>query len=451
MKNNKIEPYKAITIYRKSSFTALLIVICTAINAQTGFINRDSEFLNINTPNVASFTKFIDNPIDLYHGTPDVSIPIDTLKDGDIELPITLRYNTSGIKVQEQASWVGLGWNLNMGGVIVQNIVGDYDGNDDSFNEVLPLLNISTPFSGYYAPTNPVAWHESFIHGEYLERQVQGSYIRRDLGKLNPDVFSFSYPGGAGKFVFDYRTSPYEIYILDRTEAIKIEVTNGNGSVPTWIAIKGFQITTPDGIRHLFRYQSNMMSIYQMNITDGNPVSISYALYQSIYPNGQTVNYTYDNYLAYEYNYSQMVVKFDSHTGNIIGTSRVRYNWDYVKGNDFYLTSISTTNYNINFNTIDRDDVYCNAKALQSISIASQSQTNVKLKEFGFTYEYFEANPNSKGWQPTANGFYPDPSWNTDYDYKRLKLKNTRIRKNPILLDLTCLINSVRLKEARAA
>lgn len=81
--------------------------ILYAEEANQYLFNRTPEMLKVEAPNAASFNKYIDNPIGLYNGTPEVNVPLYTLKDGSIEIPITLRYNTSGIKVNEEASWVG--------------------------------------------------------------------------------------------------------------------------------------------------------------------------------------------------------------------------------------------------------------------------------------------------------------------------------------------------------
>ncbi len=45
-------------------------------------------------------------------GQAEISIPLFMIKTGDIEYPINLFYNSSGIKVNQRASSVGLGWNL---------------------------------------------------------------------------------------------------------------------------------------------------------------------------------------------------------------------------------------------------------------------------------------------------------------------------------------------------
>ena len=79
--------------------------------------NRELEVMEVSTPNQWSFYKYIENPVSLFAGSQDVTIDLFTVRDGVVTIPIALRYNTSGIKVSEEASWVGIGWNLNVGGI----------------------------------------------------------------------------------------------------------------------------------------------------------------------------------------------------------------------------------------------------------------------------------------------------------------------------------------------
>lgn len=60
--------------------------------------------------------------VSLYTGTPDISIPIHTMTLGNYSLPLTLCYRSSGIKVAQEATNVGLGWSLLTGGVITRTI-----------------------------------------------------------------------------------------------------------------------------------------------------------------------------------------------------------------------------------------------------------------------------------------------------------------------------------------
>ncbi|MCD8079117.1 MAG: hypothetical protein LUF04_01500 [Bacteroides sp.] len=65
---------------------------------QRGFLNRTPEFPQVNTPVAASFHKFVDQPVSPYTGTPEITVPLITLEDGMIRLPIALRYNSSASK-----------------------------------------------------------------------------------------------------------------------------------------------------------------------------------------------------------------------------------------------------------------------------------------------------------------------------------------------------------------
>ena len=61
--------------------------------------------------------------------------------DQEIQVPISLKYNAQGIKVQQDASWVGLGWSLLSGGLISRSVLGldDFDpGKGFIFYQELP-------------------------------------------------------------------------------------------------------------------------------------------------------------------------------------------------------------------------------------------------------------------------------------------------------------------------
>src|ERR1700722_15504613 len=70
------------------------------------------------SPNAAALMKFTDVPVSPYTGTADVTVPIYTIQAKGISVPVILAYHTGGIRLKEDASWVGLGWALNAGGMV---------------------------------------------------------------------------------------------------------------------------------------------------------------------------------------------------------------------------------------------------------------------------------------------------------------------------------------------
>ncbi len=65
------------------------------------------------SPTAASLALSSDIQMGEYTGIPSISpaaLYVDV--EGDISLPIALNYQSSGIKVEQEASWVGLGWSL---------------------------------------------------------------------------------------------------------------------------------------------------------------------------------------------------------------------------------------------------------------------------------------------------------------------------------------------------
>ena len=92
---------KIITIF----ISALLY--CCLLGAQKG----QSLFKDITpSPNSCALAQYVDYPVSLYTGTPSINIPIHTIETGPYSFPINLSYHASGIRVAQEATWVGLGW-----------------------------------------------------------------------------------------------------------------------------------------------------------------------------------------------------------------------------------------------------------------------------------------------------------------------------------------------------
>lgn len=159
------------------------------------------------TPSVASFAKMKEFPVNLNSGLIDVSIPLYTIRTGSIELPIYLSYAGGGIRVNELASRVGMGWSLNAGGVITKQI----NGLDDMYAETLQMHQFVKPdytdFNGRYETNfNSVKELHDALAGDYEHpHRLQRFLGQVNLGRLDtePDLYVYGGPSGSGSFLFD--------------------------------------------------------------------------------------------------------------------------------------------------------------------------------------------------------------------------------------------------------
>ena len=97
---------------------------------QAQAVNNYSKNVMMPSPTAASLGKYTDIPVSYYSGVPSVGIPIYTVAEGPLSLPVSLSYHASGVKVGETPSWVGQNWSLSAGGMVSRTVqsIKDEDG-----------------------------------------------------------------------------------------------------------------------------------------------------------------------------------------------------------------------------------------------------------------------------------------------------------------------------------
>ena len=148
-----------------------------------------------------------------YSGVPSISVPLFTVTSGNFSMPIELYYDASGIKVDQQATCVGLGWNLMMGGRISQIVCGNNDfydcspfPNSELLDSVLPGIGYSPYLSGTFFPSvafPAVATPPSTCLP--IEQDRKKYRILQDVssGTRVPDIFQASFCGHSVSFIID--------------------------------------------------------------------------------------------------------------------------------------------------------------------------------------------------------------------------------------------------------
>lgn len=276
------------------------------------------------SPQSAAFAKYGEVPVSLTTGIPNITIPIENIVVGDINLPVNLSYHAGGIRVEEIASSVGLGWTLNFGGVVTRQTRG---------------LPDDTPF-GYETTGNSV---QRYLNNEmtYNERQSFMTAFRHGHIDGEKDVYNFSTTTGlSGKFIMDDNGK----FISIPKSNIRIERVI-NSSQNCW------KITDEFGIAYYF-LAVELNSTANVVIVDGN------ATYSSGYTSEPTAWY---------------LTKIQDTKGNEINFS---YNANWV---GFTTKGQQTKNVFVSSNTTYYD---C-GEALTTVSVANNISTP-RIKEISW-------------------------------------------------------------------
>jgi hypothetical protein len=174
-----------------------------------------------------------------------VNIPLYTVKSGNVTLPITLNYSTSGIKSTDIEGTAGIGWNVAVGGAITREVRGIPD-------DVMGDLS-GTGRTGWITSTNGNTINSMTIANttnppNYSNVNTDYQFILNhfnDLSDTEPDVFNVDVPGLSFSFVFDkdhnIRTIPYR--------DVKIAYT---GNMPGGNNITSFTVKSDRGITYVF-------------------------------------------------------------------------------------------------------------------------------------------------------------------------------------------------------
>ena len=191
------------------------------------------------SPEAAALGKYGDVGVSLFSGIPHIQIPIYNYRNGDLNVNIGLSYNAGGIRVDEIATNVGLGWVLNAGGVVTTSVLGIPDEvNNDGF-----------PGLGF--DPNNVDPNTAFEYQQPTWQYLHAADAIENNKDMERDIHFFNFLGQSGKFVID-RDSV--VRLIPANPNIKIAQYNG-------LYVYGFVITDDRGVKYYFtetEYVSNV-------------------------------------------------------------------------------------------------------------------------------------------------------------------------------------------------
>jgi RHS repeat-associated protein len=369
--------------YKTMRVIAGVLLLLGAFQTFAQPVNNQIKDVTMPAPNAAALGKYGDYSVGNFTGVPDISVPIYTVQEGSLSLPISMSYHASGIKVGEMASWVGAGWSLGAGGIISRTVQGLYDEHDNGYYNKGLLLETQI---------------NQAVGNSLLDANVSND-IANNLIDGEPDIFSFNVQGYSGKFYIDKNHNAQ--FIPKQDLMVQVDAD-----------LKGFTLITPDGTRYIFgRYLNSDGVTYttaiEKTLTEGqqtsNVIVSSWYLLRIETANQKfKIDLVYDDE-GYSY-YSNASVRYTktSLQGSGYNASGTSYPIDsyhpalrsYMSGKK--LIQIKSSNQTVNFvsNNIrnDLDDgqgltlSMVKAKSLDKIEIISGD----RCQQFDFSYSYFQ-------------------------------------------------------------
>ena len=102
------------------------------------------------SPEVSSLGTYGNFQANPYNGKANISIPLHAIEFDGVQIPITLSYDSSGVRVAQDAGWVGLNWNLSTSFGISRTIYGADDFDDTPAPNSHPSqTSIAVPENGF--------------------------------------------------------------------------------------------------------------------------------------------------------------------------------------------------------------------------------------------------------------------------------------------------------------
>lgn len=268
---------------------SLIIFLALTLLMEVKAQNEDPELPNIVPPSPTAYElgKYGQIEVGMFTGTPNVNVPLYTYRTKNLAVPISLSYGSNGIKVDQMATWVGLGWSMNSGGVITR-IIRDLP--DERFGIKEPPRELTQ--------TNQ------------LDTDIQDFAILAEdaASDTERDQYMFNFNGYSGRFTITDLAQ--KELIISPDQALKITYTDLSS------VSSRFEITTPDGIQYIFEDHEESNGTGGCSPSDNLYPITAWYLSQIVHPSGDIINFVYASEI---YSYQVGTVQSFSKNKNLLG------------------------------------------------------------------------------------------------------------------------------------
>ncbi|MES2732885.1 MAG: RHS repeat domain-containing protein, partial [Bacteroidota bacterium] len=280
------------------------------------------------SPNAASLGTYGEMKVSPFTGVPNIDVPIYTLQENDIKLPISLSYHASGFRPDQHPGWTGLNWSLNAGGAITRE-VKDLPDEHNCPNTAIDYgehVFISMAKAGYYFNRSLPGGRDITDATNWSDPQVVKT--RNTLYDTEPDKFNFSFLGRYNGTFYLSEKGTWEVQseqnikvVFDNTNFLDLPPALQTSQTFHYLAnclrggdmlrsFGGFTLITEDGTQYIFGGTQQNKSTTAIEYSTSFYLQVSehwvannWNLTKIKSPDGREINFTYepDSYIASMY------------------------------------------------------------------------------------------------------------------------------------------------------
>jgi hypothetical protein len=192
-----------------------------------------------------SFSTAQDIPVNHFTGQPMIGIPLVTVTDRNLSVPVMLTYDAKGVLINSSSTWVGQNWSLHGDGQVSRELRGLPDDYSVSGNLATGwLYNANASTIGNYANFPLDGSGLSCANEDVVYNFINNLNYNVDT---EPDLFHFSAGDISGTFMFDNTGDINNIKLIPYQD-VQVKAYRNINPGP----ITKFEIITASGVKYVF-------------------------------------------------------------------------------------------------------------------------------------------------------------------------------------------------------
>lgn len=304
-----------------------------AVGANTDWITPSMPQIIYPTPSAMEMYKYLGHPISYATGLIDISVPLYTMKNSNLDIPLQLKYHSSGIKIQDAEGVLGLGWSMFPGFKISRIIMGKPD-------DVYPV--VSNDFDNMFSSDSNSAAMEMSNFATFITQF--GGQDGKSPGQIRKDglhdIFSIYLPNENTSFILEYVDGKYNPLMLPEKSPLRIVPifdNNGNSSYKLY----AFDVWDAQGNKYSFGPSTGWISGDSPDYMEITPSSAGtlisgWLLREITQPNGEKIFFSYIESREEDKFWSSSFSLIDDENPNFHVFTSIPNNGEYSANNFFY-------------------------------------------------------------------------------------------------------------------